>query len=175
MPARTTAKHRRRPSEKELANLKPYPPGVSGNPAGRPSAGLSQREWFNTFANKANLTDAKLKRIIADEQAHPFKRAAAEQVLHQRMARMAHYERLVNGTATLQELEADGVDTSLVKKVKERRELDARGNVVAVTREVELHNVAGESFDRIANWTASKPTQSIEVTGLNTEFKVEWE
>lgn len=156
------------PEEQGKSRRKPPPeahrfkPGQSGNPAGRKTLGATVKEWLNSLRL---ASDAKLKRI-ADSARYPSaKRAAAEQILHMRMARMAAYERLVNGTATLEDLERDGIDTSLVKKVKERQELDARGNVVAVTREIELHNVAGEAFDRVCQTTDGRPAQAVHMTG----------
>lgn len=45
-----------------LSNLQaPFPPGVSGNPAGRPAAGAVVKEWFNVMAewSKADLEQAR--------------------------------------------------------------------------------------------------------------------
>ena len=140
-------------------------PGQSGNPAGRPrSAGATAAEWLNTFCAQ-DLTDADLRKIVRDRRTPHHKRIAAERLMHQLRPRMADYEGLVDGTKTLADLEREGIDTSLVKKLKTRQELDAKGNVVAVTRELELHNVAGEEFDRVADRTEGKPGQSVQVTG----------
>jgi hypothetical protein len=98
-----------------------------------------------------------------DPKAPQPKRAAAQQMLHARMPQMADYENLVNGTKTVTELAAEGIDTSLIKKLKVRQELDREGNVTAVTRELELHNLAGEALDRICDRTDGKPTQALDV------------
>ena len=62
-------------------------------------------------------------------------------------------------------LKARGVNTALVKKIKERREHDKDGNVVAVTREIELHDRSGTEVDRVADRTEGRPTQAIDLGG----------
>lgn len=58
-------------------------PGVSGNPAGRPTAGASYREWLNALNSvdgkgQAKYTDADLAVIASDEKAQLAKRRAAQ-------------------------------------------------------------------------------------------------
>jgi hypothetical protein len=51
-----------------------FPPGVSGNPAGRPPAGASFKEWLNVMADyKRN----ELLAVMADAKAPAAKLAAA--------------------------------------------------------------------------------------------------
>jgi hypothetical protein len=58
-----------------LNNLRdPWPPGTSGNPAGRKAAGLSVREWMNTLATK---TRAEVLEITKDSTAPVAKLMAA--------------------------------------------------------------------------------------------------
>jgi len=55
------------------------------------------------------------------------------------------------------------VDTAIVKKLKERQEYNAKGELVAVTRDLELHNLPGEEFDRVPDRTYGRPTQKIDL------------
>lgn len=56
-----------------------FPPGVSGNPAGRPkNAGSSILEWVNALAES---TMAQVKQALDDETAPMAKRIAAGRVL----------------------------------------------------------------------------------------------
>ena len=138
-----------------------FQPGQSGNPAGRPpSAGATIKEWINTLVQE---TERELRKIVRDEAAPMAKRSAAERLLHSVMPPMARYDTLVSGAQSLEELEAKGIDTAVVKKLKERHDLDKDGNVVAVTRELELHNLAGEEFDRVMDRTDGKPKQTMEL------------
>jgi hypothetical protein len=141
-----------------------WQPGQSGNPAGRKTSGATQTEWRNAISEK-HPTEDDLLAIIRDRRAPLQKRAAAEELLHTLMPRLSDYEPLIDGSKTLKDLEAAGVDTAVVKKVKARSEMDKDGNVVAVTREIELHNLAGECLDRIADRTEGKPTQAINLGG----------
>jgi len=63
---------------KSLANLTPYKPGQSGNPAGRKTAGASIREWMNSLVNQPI---EKVEAIANDKSLPVAKRAAACQVL----------------------------------------------------------------------------------------------
>jgi hypothetical protein len=51
-----------------------FTPGKSGNPAGRPSAGASVKEWFNQMSA---WTESKVKKAADDPKASVAKRAAA--------------------------------------------------------------------------------------------------
>ena len=57
-----------------LANLKPFPPGVSGNPAGRPKAGAVIAEWMDAMAA---YTPEQLREVMGDPSAPAAKVAAA--------------------------------------------------------------------------------------------------
>jgi hypothetical protein len=57
-----------------LANLRPWPAGVSGNPAGRMTAGAYVREGFNQMAE---WTEAQLVAVRDNPAAPVAQRAAA--------------------------------------------------------------------------------------------------
>ena len=59
---------------KALANLTPFKPGQSGNPAGRPAAGASIREWVNQMAD---WPVSKIEAVFKDVDAAMSKLAAA--------------------------------------------------------------------------------------------------
>jgi len=147
-----------------------FKPGQSGNPGGSRSAGAYLTEWLNALVL---ATEADLRRIVQDRRAPVLKRSAAERILHALMPPLSAFEGLINGTQTLADLEAAGTDTSMIKKFKERQEYNADGNVVGVTRELELHCLAGEEFDRIADRTEGRPTQKLDVQGASLPAVVE--
>ncbi len=69
-----------------LANLRPWQPGQSGNPAGRARGGAYISEWLNTLLivdehGTPNFTQADLKEIVADDNAAPAKVIAARRIL----------------------------------------------------------------------------------------------
>lgn len=78
--------HRRAVREKTLANLRPFRPGQSGNPAGRREGGAYIAEFINAFLTVGedghpNYTRRDLEVIVADPQSAPAAVAAARQVL----------------------------------------------------------------------------------------------
>lgn len=67
---------------RSLANLRPWQPGQSGNPAGRPAAGASLREYLNELDvvdadGKPRYSDADLKQMVDDQTVQRSKRRAA--------------------------------------------------------------------------------------------------
>src|SRR4051812_5987958 len=99
-----------------------FKPGRSGNPAGRPPrAGATIREWINTFGQK-DLTELQLRKIARDAKAPWTKRTAAERILRTLEAPdMADFEPYLHGVGTLGQLRGTGINTEVVKKVKEKR------------------------------------------------------
>ena len=65
--------HRMNP--RSLANLKPWEKGQSGNPAGRPAAGATVREWINVMGE---WTVAVVEAVLDDKEASVAKVAAAK-------------------------------------------------------------------------------------------------
>jgi hypothetical protein len=142
-----------------------WKPGESGNPEGRPSVGKSVEQWANLL-DERKTPAVELRRILEDETEQPSKRTAAARLLRMNESPdMADYEPYLNGAVNLEQLKASGVDTSVIKKVKERRELNKEGETVAVTREIELHDRSGEEFDRVCDRTEGKPKQSVDLGG----------
>lgn len=144
-----------------------WQPGESGNPAGRRTAGATIREWVNQFAAQ-DLTEAQVRRVARDPRSPWTKRAAAERVLRTMEAGdLADMDQLLSGEVSLQGLRDQGVNTSIIKKIKVKtRTLYGEGGPEGeeVTREVELHDRAGEEFDRICDRTDGRPTQTTHLT-----------
>jgi hypothetical protein len=144
---------------KSLENLKPWGPGESPL-GGRQTAGATIREWINTLSGQ-KLSTQQLRALSVDESIDYNKQLAA---LHMatgtERASLARYEPWLQGEKTLQDLEADGVDVRQIKKAK----IGDKGG-----REIELHDRAGEAFDRIVEHTDGQAPQSgkLEVTGAN--------
>ena len=63
---------------RSLANLTPFKPGDVGNPAGRPPAGASIREWWNVMQD---WSIEQVNRVLSDPQSGMAKRTAAVQWL----------------------------------------------------------------------------------------------
>jgi hypothetical protein len=150
-----------------------FKPGQVANPKGRAaSAGTSIREWVNALAAR-ELTELQVRRIARDKKAPLLKRAAAERMLRMVEAGdLADLEPYLDGSKTLAELRKAGINTEVVKKAKATRRTDEKG-VEVETRELELHDRAGEEFDRICDRTDGRPTQRMEVEGAGLPTVVE--
>ncbi len=69
-----------------VANLTPWKPGQSGNPAGRARGGAYISEWLNALLivdgdGRPRYTKADLERIVADDDAAPAMVIAARRIL----------------------------------------------------------------------------------------------
>jgi hypothetical protein len=140
-----------------------FQPGTSGNPKGRRNAGATIADWMNALAAK-ELTEADLRKIHGDPKQPQPRRIAAERLLHSLSPDMADYEPFLDGTKTLAELKASGVDTSAVKKAKTRVHTDDKGGTTVI-REIELHDHSGAEFDRICDRTNGKPATPLQLMG----------
>src|SRR5688500_18467351 len=139
-----------------------WKPGQSGNPKGRPSAGLTLRQWIDHLAAQ-DCTEAQLRKVARDTRAPWPKRAAAERILRTlEYGDLADLEPLLRGEKSLEELREAGINTEVVKKCKVKSRVTAEGDEI-IEREIELHDRAGEDFDRICDRTSGKPTQAIEM------------
>lgn len=137
--------------------------GESGNPAGRKTAGAYVREWLNVLAEK-ELSESELRAIARDKAAPWTKRTAAERILRTLEAGdLADMEPVLDGVETLTDLRNRGINTEVVKKMKVKTRTTDDG-AREVDREIELHDRAGEDFDRILDRTLGKPAQAIDVT-----------
>ncbi len=68
-------------------------------------------------------------------------------------------ETYLSGEETLGQLRKRGVNTRVVKKVKERRQRSPDGEET-ITREVELTNSGGAELERLLNQTAGSPKET---------------
>jgi hypothetical protein len=138
---------------------KPVPPvatrfqaGQSGNPAGRKSAGAQIRDWLTTLAD----ADADELRKITKGKGPVAKQIAAVRLLRAReSADLADFEALTQGKATLSELKAAGVDTSVIKKAK----------ATETGLEVELHDRSLAEAAFVVEQTDGRATQQIQMQG----------
>lgn len=145
-----------------LANLHPFQPGQSGNPAGRKTAGAYVKEWLNVFS-ESKVTESDLRRIARDRETEWAKRAAAERMLRTLEAGdLADFQPYLRGEKSLEELRASGICTEIVKKAKVRVRTLENG-VTETEREVELFDRAGVDFDRVLDRTEGKPRQVMEI------------
>lgn len=158
-----------------------FPPGTTGNPKGRPTAGATMIEWANVLGDSARPTlEPELRRIEADPNQPPLKRAAALWILSLiDRPNLADYEPLLKGAVGLEQLRKGGVDTRHIKRLKQksRREVvgeEKDGTPIeedVIEREIELHDRIGEAFDRIADRTHGRPRQQVDLTSGDDSLK----
>ena len=109
--------------KRSLDNLIPIKPGTSGNPAGRPAAGLTLKELVNEMQG---WPKEKLRAIMKDPSASVARKAAARVWLHAGSARMnsagmpiagADFDRICDRTIgkPMQSVEHSGQDGADIK------------------------------------------------------------
>lgn len=161
-PRRGSAPKTEEGRARALANLKPFRPGQSGNPAGRRTAGATVKEWLNALSD-AGTTERDLRAIARDQSVAWAKRTAAERMLRTLEAGdLADFQPYLHGAKTLEELRAAGVNTEIVKKCKVKVRTLGDGTT-ETEREVELFDRAGADFDRVLDRTEGKPRQTVEL------------
>lgn len=145
-----------------------FPPGVSGNPAGRPTAGATIREHYNALM-ASDLTQAQLRRIATDPRSSIARAAAARDVLRAlEYGDLADFEPIADGKMSLEQARKKGLNTAAIRKIKVKRRTlrDAEGQEIGeeVEREVELYDRAGDHLSRICDQTESRPKTNIHHT-----------
>lgn len=74
----------------------PFPPGVSGNPNGRPNAGAAVADWYNQMEG---WTLSQIAAVIADPESSNAKVAAAQQWQQARDGSGLSVDRICDRTA----------------------------------------------------------------------------
>lgn len=149
-----------------------WKPGQSGNPSGRKTAGATIREHINSLSN-AGLSEDELRKIARDKSEAWTRRSAAERILRTLEAGdLLDFESVLKGEETLREAKERGVNTEVIKRIKQKSKVvkvaDGEFEEI-IEREIELHDRAGQDFDRIMDRTDGKPKQSIEIdANVNT-------
>lgn len=158
------------PTAKQWPNLRPWQPGQSGNPKGRPkNLGATVLEHLNGLG-AAGLTKQQLEAIRDDETEGFVKRAAAVRAIRLIEAPdIADYSDLITGRKTLKQLRRTGVSTAAIKKLKPVPDKD--GGLLGY--EVELRDTSGQEFDRLLDRTDGKPVQRI-VEDVKLPVRVEF-
>jgi hypothetical protein len=156
---RTEDKKKRNFNPKCLANLKSFKPGESGNQKSRgpQTAGASIRQWMNAMSG---YLEAELRHVSQSARFPAAKRAAALQMLRAITSPdMADFAEVLAGEKTLPQARAAGIDTTIVKRFA------VRPTAHGTSRELELHDHAGDAIDRIMDRTEGKPKQTTEIMG----------
>jgi hypothetical protein len=127
---------------------------------GRPrNAGSSIRECVNALIARG-MTEAQLRRVARSKRRPAQWRAAAERVLRMlEHGDVRDFEAFLNGTKTLDQLHAEGVNTEAVKSAQVYMGKD--GNITS--RKIELWDRSGDDSDRVVNHTDGTPRGSIDV------------
>lgn len=158
-------------SAKSRANLIPAKPGDVRNPQGFTNAGQTIKKTLNEFSS-AGLTEEQLRIIARNRTESWVRRAAAERALRTlEVGDLADMGKALGNDDALKELRDSGVNTEVVKRYKTTTRIvrDSKGDpITEVERQIELHDRAGQDFDRIMDRTEGKPKQvaDINLTGL---------
>lgn len=137
-----------------------FKPGQSGNPRGRPNAGASIRDFLNEMGE---WTPDQIKAVLNDPKA-PATKVMAARTLFDALESpdMAVYEDLLNGSKTLEQLRAEGINTGHIQKYTRRVAADG-----TVTVTITLKDRSDRVIDRILDRTAGKPRQALQVEAPN--------
>ena len=135
----------------------------------RRSAEKLIEKTFNSFAAKSRagyLGIESLKRIAKTDPDFT-RRAAAVQCLQAcEYPDIADYEAALVGDKSLNQLRELGLNTSAIKKfkIKIKNTTNANGDITTErTADMELHQRAGESLDRIMDRTGGRPRVSVDL------------
>ena len=154
-------------SPQSLANLRPAVKGEARNPAGRKTLGAFLSECLNQLAMDTDIREIELRKIAKNKLAEKNMRAAAQYYLMLlERPDIADYESVLDGQKSLAELRADGIDTALVKKMKQKTRSIPNpegGETTEVEREIELHDRSLDAFNVVLNRTDGRPHETQEV------------
>ena len=146
---------------KSRANLKRF--GRDKPPVINVRVGASVKNWMNTL-NTANTSTADLLKISRDPKAQPSKACAANRLLNFReRPTLTDFALYVAGEVSLADLEAAGVDTSVLKRVKVRTFTGEDGRE-RVEREIELFDRALKESEFVVPESDGQPTSHTDVT-----------
>jgi hypothetical protein len=136
-----------------------FPPGQSGNPSGRPSAGLSILEFVNVLQGS---TEADLQVLARDKFAPVNKRIAAELWLRAvlPLGDLADFGSLLTGESDLAALRDAGVDTRIIKRVVVNEGKDGTRRITVELRD----GIAESNFDKLLDRTVGRAVQRQEIT-----------
>lgn len=134
----------------------------------KPNAGNTIKECINSLSAKG-LTRSELA-TIARSNVRPSTEVIAAGRLLEAMERpdLADFTELVSGEKTLRQVRDDGIDTAVLKKVKETSRYVPSGDGEydrEVTREVEAHDRSRAASVALLEQTDGKPSQTIDITG----------
>jgi hypothetical protein len=142
-----------------------FQPGNPGS-TGRKTAGATVKEWQNYFSMQ-KMSETDLRKIARDKNEDWNRRTAANQMLRTlECPDISDYSGLLSGENRIEDLRAMGINTEVVKKLKQRTRRTSMkdGNIEEIVeRDIEFYDRAGENFDRVCDRTDGKPTQSVEV------------
>lgn len=154
-------------SPQSLANLRPVVKGEARNPEGRKTMGAYISECLNQLAADPDITELELRKIAKDKTYEKNMRAAAHYyLLLMERPDIADFEVVLDGQKSLVELRNDGVDTAIVKKMKQKTRSipnPAGGETTEVEREIELHDRSLDAFNVVLARTDGRPHETKEV------------
>lgn len=149
-----------------LANLRPAQPGDVRNPKGRTTLGATVKEWMNVFGEQG-LSLGDLRKMAADAN-EPWARgeAALRMVRARENPDLADFEGVLDGQMGLREARAAGLDTSNIKKIKQKQRTiagkDGGEAVVETEREIELHDRSLAEAQFVMEQTDGRPAATEE-------------
>lgn len=122
-------------------------------------------------------TEAEVRLMARNKKSPLYKRIACERILRSIEAGdLADFAGLLKGENNLEDLRGMGINTEVIKKLKQKTRRVPTGNgdetEELIEREIELHDRAGSDFDRIIDRTLGKPAQSVDVTSNGKQVAV---
>lgn len=140
--------------------------GESGNPKGRPSIGCTLIEHLNILGAKS-LSKKQLLKISRDQDEDYLVVSAANAILALgERVDLADFKDLLSGAMDADELREEGIDTGVLKKIKETTRYVPSGDGEydrEVTREIEGHDRSRAALTLVLEHTNGKPTQTTDL------------